>query len=51
VANLFSRVTGKGSKLAELLPGLAGAMPTIRPQRRWSLLCLGMWLESRSVTW
>ena len=47
VAAMWSRVTARGSALSALLPGVADAADALRPQRRWSLLCLGLWLEGR----
>jgi asparagine synthase (glutamine-hydrolysing) len=48
VAELWSRVTHRDSALAALLPGVPDVANELRPQRRWSLLCLGLWLEGRS---
>jgi asparagine synthase (glutamine-hydrolysing) len=47
---LWRRVTGSSSPLAELLPGLrsAAVLESLRPQRKWTLLCLGLWLERRA---
>lgn len=47
VASIWARVTRPGSALSALLPGTPTVANTLRPQRRWSLLCLGMWLEGR----
>lgn len=51
VQNMWRRVTRHDSALAALLPGVAEPHITVdlRPQRRWSLLCLGVWLERRSA--
>lgn len=45
VRRLWQRVTTPGSPLAALLPGI----PRVRlnPQQKWTLLCLGLWLERR----
>jgi asparagine synthase (glutamine-hydrolysing) len=48
VADLWKRVTRRDSALAALLPGVPDVANDLRPQRRWSLLCLGLWLEGRS---
>ena len=42
---LWERVTGPESPLVFLLPGLRGSLNDLRPQRQWTLLCLGLWLE------
>jgi asparagine synthase (glutamine-hydrolysing) len=47
VASLWARVTHKDSALSALLPGTPAVANELRPQRRWSLLCLGLWLEGR----
>ena len=51
MAALARRVTGRGSKLRELLRGpLDGALR--RPDyRAWILITLGVWLERHEVTW
>jgi asparagine synthase (glutamine-hydrolysing) len=49
VAELWSRVTRRDAALAALLPGVPDVANDLRPQRRWSLLCLGLWLERRSA--
>lgn len=57
VVHLIRRVTAPGSPLLSLLPG-AGAtlnsveanMPWEEAQFRWTLLCLGLWLETRADT-
>lgn len=45
VRRLWRRVTGPGSPLTALLPGITHAR--LRPQQTWTLLCLGLWLEKR----
>ena len=52
VVHLIRRVTAPGSPLLHLLPGAATALSVELPeltwteaQFRWSLLCLGLWLE------
>ncbi|MCC6424508.1 MAG: asparagine synthase (glutamine-hydrolyzing) [Phycisphaerales bacterium] len=45
VARLWERVIAPDSALSVLLPGTAVVGPTLRPQRRWTMLCLGLWLE------
>jgi asparagine synthase (glutamine-hydrolysing) len=47
VAPLWNRVTRSDSALSALLPGTPAVASQLRPQRRWSLLCLGLWLEGR----
>jgi asparagine synthase (glutamine-hydrolysing) len=42
---MWDRVTRADSPLYFLLPGLATVIPDLRPQRKWTLLCLGLWLE------
>jgi len=46
---LWRRVTGPSSALASLLPGVRSeaVLEQLRPQRKWTLLCLGLWLERR----
>jgi asparagine synthase (glutamine-hydrolysing) len=48
VHQMWERVIAPGAPLVGLLPGLPAAAPDFRPQRRWTLLCLGLWLEGRS---
>src|SRR5207248_2897894 len=45
VAAMWDRVSRAGSALNFLLPGLSSVAPDLRPQRKWNLLCLGLWLE------
>jgi asparagine synthase (glutamine-hydrolysing) len=47
---LWRRVTAAASPLAALLPGVRAqaVLEQLRPQRKWTLLCLGLWLERRS---
>jgi asparagine synthase (glutamine-hydrolysing) len=47
VSALWSRVTRNDSALSALMPGVPQHATELRPQRRWSLLCLGLWLEGR----
>lgn len=48
VRELWDRVTQADAPLCALLPGLpAAAAAGLRPQRQWTLLCLGLWLERR----
>lgn len=49
VASAWSRVTHRDSALSALLPGAPAVANELRPQRRWSLLCLGLWLEGRDT--
>jgi asparagine synthase (glutamine-hydrolysing) len=49
VAALWDRVTRVNSPLTFLLPGLANVIPDLRPQRKWTLLCLGLWLERNAA--
>jgi asparagine synthase (glutamine-hydrolysing) len=55
VVHLIRRVTATGSPLLGLLPGAAAILanndanlPWEEAQFRWSLLCLGLWLESHT---
>lgn len=57
VVHLIRRVTAPNSPLLALLPGAAAAfeptgpkLPWEEAQFRWTLLCLGLWLEGRSDT-
>jgi asparagine synthase (glutamine-hydrolysing) len=43
VAEHWARVTRRDSALCALLPGVPEVVNELRPQRRWSLLCLGLW--------
>jgi asparagine synthase (glutamine-hydrolysing) len=45
VGAMWDRVTRPNSPLTFLLPGLTNLIPDLRPQRKWTLLCLGLWLE------
>ena len=45
VGAMWDRVTRPGGGLVSLLPGLPAVIPSLRPQRKWNLLCLGLWLE------
>ena len=47
---LWRRVTRCSSPLAALLPGVRSptVLEQLRPQRKWTLLCLGLWLERRA---
>lgn len=49
VAAMWRRVMRPASGLRSLLPGVADVEPQLRPQRKWSLLCLGLWLERRTA--
>ncbi len=49
VAALWERVTLRDSALSALLPGVPEVANELRPQRRWSLMCLGLWLEGRET--
>jgi asparagine synthase (glutamine-hydrolysing) len=49
VRSLWERVTRKDAALCALLPGLREAAAAgLRPQRQWTLLCLGLWCERRT---
>jgi hypothetical protein len=52
VQALWDRVTRPDGPLAALLAGVADAsvLEPLRPQRRWTLLCLGLWLEGQGRT-
>jgi len=45
VAAMWDRIRSPGSALCTLLPGTPLIAQTLRPQRQWTLLCLGLWLE------
>ena len=45
---MWERMTEPGSPLSFLLPGLPLVLEELRPQRKWTLLCLGLWLERNS---
>jgi len=49
VAALWDRVAGPGSALTHVLPGVPTVAAELRPQRKWTLLCLGLWLERNSA--
>jgi asparagine synthase (glutamine-hydrolysing) len=49
IAETWRRITRSGSALCALLPGLPRVANDLRPQRQWSLLCLGLWLEGREA--
>jgi asparagine synthase (glutamine-hydrolysing) len=49
VQAMWERVTRSNSPLVHLLPGLPSVVPDLRPQRKWMLLCLGLWLERNSA--
>jgi asparagine synthase (glutamine-hydrolysing) len=38
----------EGGPLQALLPGLPRVIEYLRPQRKWTLLCLAQWLEART---
>jgi asparagine synthase (glutamine-hydrolysing) len=49
VQALWDRVTRPDGPLCAVLPGLPeAAAGGLRPQRQWTLLCLGLWLERRT---
>lgn len=49
VRTLSERVFVRSGPLTALLPGLRLVQPAqLSPQRHWTLLCLGLWLESRT---
>lgn len=48
VARMWHRVCSPASALCALLPGTPRVAPTLRPQRQWTLLCLGLWLEKHA---
>ncbi|MCE5273073.1 asparagine synthase (glutamine-hydrolyzing) [bacterium] len=50
VQALLHRACGKGSPLRELLPGVSPGALGRRDYRTWTLLNLGLWLESRAGT-
>lgn len=45
VARMWQAVACAGSPLAAVLPGVSEPNLELRPQRKWTLLCLGLWLE------
>jgi len=48
VQAMWHHVIRADGPLLSLLPGLRDVAGELRPQRTWSLLCLGLWLERRS---
>jgi asparagine synthase (glutamine-hydrolysing) len=48
VRGLWESIVRPDGPLTALLPGLAHAATDLRPQRKWTLLCLGQWLEART---
>ncbi len=48
VQAMWHHVIRAEGPLLSLLPGLPRVARELRPQRTWSLLCLGLWLERRS---
>jgi len=48
VKELWNMAQRPDGPLAALLPGLPQAAADLRPQRKWTLLCLAQWLESRT---
>jgi asparagine synthase (glutamine-hydrolysing) len=51
VEALRRRVTGRHSRLQELLPGAGRDSLQKRNYRAWILLTLGLWLDRHEVTW
>lgn len=49
VAAAWERVIRPNAPLRFLLPGVSEVAPDLRPQRKWTLLCLGLWLERNST--
>ena len=45
VRALETRVCRSSSALSALLPGVRAALPEMTAQQRWTILCLGLWLE------
>jgi asparagine synthase (glutamine-hydrolysing) len=45
VRNLLQRISRPRSPLVALLPGVGAALPRLKPQVIWTVLCLGLWLE------
>lgn len=48
VRALVQRVTAKQSPLRAVLPDAVARMTSYGPRERWTLLCLGLWLERRA---
>jgi asparagine synthase (glutamine-hydrolysing) len=48
VQAMWEHVIRTNGPLMELLPGVRNVAAELRPQRKWTLLCLGHWLERRS---
>ena len=49
VTAMWDHITREGSALRFLLPGLSTVAAGLRPQRKWNLLCLGLWLERNAA--
>ncbi len=45
IQSMLHRVSAHSSPLAHVLPGTPSALPQLNPQQKWTLLCLGLWLE------
>jgi asparagine synthase (glutamine-hydrolysing) len=45
VTGLVRRVCGAGHPLEHLIPGARATLSPKHPQRTWTILCLGLWLE------
>jgi asparagine synthase (glutamine-hydrolysing) len=48
VGELWNSAIRPDGPLTALLPGLPGVVAGLRPQRKWTLLCLAQWLEART---
>jgi asparagine synthase (glutamine-hydrolysing) len=45
---LLTKVCQSNQALIHLLPNLKTALPFFSPQQKWTILCLGLWLEQHS---
>lgn len=48
IQRLMQRLCLSESPLSNLLPGAKIALPSLVPQKQWTILCLGLWLEQQS---
>jgi asparagine synthase (glutamine-hydrolysing) len=48
VKELWASAIHPDGPLVALLPGLSQIVSDLRPQRKWTLLCLAQWLEART---
>lgn len=50
IKRIAHRLLQKGSSLVEVLPGVNSFFPKASSQQKWTLLCLGLWLEKNSAS-